>query len=95
MADNMDGNFHNSNRGWYMPQMGRARELITALQRTRNQDRDWGIQQEGRGSGIRPSSLPTVGFGRARARALLQDMLSRNNPQSARPNCLPLERKEV
>ena len=68
MADNSD--YDNSERGWdlsHLPQMGRDRGLIEALERIRN-----------RGRGLGPSSPPTVGCGGAAARALLLKVIARN-----------------
>ena len=65
MADKTD---MDNSRGWYwphLPQMGGARGLMEALDRIRNIDR-----------GIRPPSPPPVGIGRARARALLLEVVS-------------------
>ena len=58
----------NSSRGWYcsqLPQMGRARGLMEALDRIRNIER-----------GFRPPSLPSGGLGRGRVRALLLEVVT-------------------
>ena len=72
MADNTDND--SSEGSWYLPQMGRARGIIDAFERVRNQ-----------GRGLRPNSSPMVGCGRARARALLLEVITRNPAQAHNP----------
>ena len=57
-------------KGRYLPQMGMTRGLIAMLERVRNQ-----------GIGLRPLSTPIVGHGRAKARALLLEVITRNPAQ--------------
>ena len=83
-ANRLDGS--NLDGRWY-PQTGRARGLLQALDRIRNQqtpppDRGPGLPQMERGRGLPPSSPPQIGCGRARMRALLMEMTAQN---SAKP----------
>ena len=79
MADNKDN--CSGREGWYLPHMGRARGLIDTLERVRHQER---VRQQGRN--LRPLSTPIVGHGRAEARALLLETITRNPTQA--PNAV-------
>ena len=79
MADKT--NTDNPEKGWYwshLAKMGRARGLMEASDRIRN-----------RGRGLRPHSPPTVGHGRARARALLLEIVTRSHGRAPNPTFYP------
>ena len=87
--DNTD---RHPNGGRYLSPTGRARGLLVALAGGRGQrspppvGRGLGVPQTGRGRGLQPHSHPWVGSGRSWTRALLQELVQRNHPQSSSPN---------
>ena len=80
--------------------MCRARGLLVAIERIRNQEPPHQVeaqesQEMGGGRGLLPPSPPQVGGGRARARALLLKMTARNNTQPPTQFPIPQGGEEV